>query len=391
MHRKQSKEMFRSSEYLERKARNTEQHLPNPFESLGDPSLLDRLFAETRISIKHFLPNLTYETRSEVAKNLIHAHIDALFDLKELTRLRAASELDCVAGDRAVRIPGKSIVAAFHVNSFRILPAFVARWSESTDLAILVSTAAMSAGKALYLNLFEKLQSLFDVTPHLIDVEKAGGLQRAIASAKRGAILFLYFDGFSGSGGMTRKDEKLLEVPFLQGKIKARQGVPFLSYILDAPIYVASSQKDETGYPTVHLTEAFSPSGLESREVYNSNVLFGLYSKLEQLVQTYIDSWEGWWYVYKTALPLRQKASTLQTNRSYSPGQLVKLNTESFDIFPIGEERLLANIETLRFKPLTISSFHSPILSEGVTQWSDDALLNQLRDAGALTTVENDE
>ena len=289
--------MYRDDAYMARKRAHLARVMPNPFSSLSDVELLPRLSASARVSLKHFLPELGYGDRCRIANDLVHTHAHAMFDFQELERLSDPSELDELCADPEMRIPAGSIVAAFHLGSFRLVPAIVARLGEAKDLALLLSTEALAVGGAMYRGMFAALRDVFEVRPHLVDVEKPGGLRRAVSLFRKGATIVVYFDGFSGTGGMVRKDEKLVDVEFLDGVVAARQGVPYLSRLLQAPIYCAYSTRDHQGLPSVRVVCSVTPDQSVSRDAYVRDTLRVLYGSLEGMLRAAPETWEGWWYL----------------------------------------------------------------------------------------------
>lgn len=381
--------VFRDDAYTARWRTYLADMMPNPFASLGDVGLLPRLSASARVSLKHFLPELPYDDRRRIADDLVKTHVHALFDFQELEGLSDPAELDELCAGPETTIPARSIVAAFHLGSFRLIPAIVARLGEAQDLVILLSTEALAVGGTMYRNMFAALRDVFEVRPHLVDVEKPGGLRRAASLFRNGATIVVYFDGFSGAGGMTRKDEKLMDTKFLDGVVAARQGVPFLSRLLKAPIYCAYSTRDCRGLPSVCVERSTTPDGTVSRDAYVNGTLSVLYSFLGRMLRAAPETWEGWWYVYKAAKPPIRTGNATATAEAGAPASFVRLDLESFDILPLGNERYLTDIQYLRFRGLPAGPEIDSLLGGASLPFrSDSVLLTTLLKAGALISVE---
>lgn len=187
------------------------------------------------------------------------------------------------------------VFCTLHLGSYRLINHFLGR--HGVRFTLVVDNATLEKQGDKFLAIRESNALYHDCDMRILNAESANiGLQM-IREVKAGRSLLFYIDGNTGVGGMSRQDDKLTVIPFLERQIFARKGIAFLAHVTQSPIVpVASFRRSEADYE-MHFFAPIVPDTQQPREAFavaTTRHIFGLF---ETLLRRYPEQWEGWLYL----------------------------------------------------------------------------------------------
>jgi len=289
-----------------------------------------RLALECKANIQRFLPGTDIDHEAFFRDALINrdwAVTDEDHDyILEDTEIR---------GDETFLQPGAGpvIFCTFHLGSYRLLNFLLARRGVDFSLVIDDTAVTLQAGK--FKNMFEKIErsSEFPGKFSILNAEKQNIGINMIRTLRGNSSLVLYLDGNSGVGGMERRDEKLLSVKFLGGRILARKGISYISYRTKIPIVPVYSFREGT-HNVMEVLPAIYPDASQASDDYCQATTQVLYDHLAQHLRSRPTQWEGWLYMQKFAdFDQAPEVKDLPTTDELS------FNQQRFDIYQSSDEK----------------------------------------------------
>lgn len=205
------------------------------------------------------------------------------------------------------------VFCTLHLGSYRLINHYLGR--HGVPFTLVVDHATLQNQGDKFLALKEASSAYQDCDLRVLNAESPSiGLQM-IREVKAGRSLLFYIDGNTGVGGMSRQDEKLTLIPFLEHQIFARKGIAFLAHVTRSPIVpVAAFRHGDVDFE-MHFFPPIVPDAQQAREVFAVETTRHIFGLFETLLRRYPEQWEGWLYVnhFVDLLALHQQHPPLLT------------------------------------------------------------------------------
>lgn len=140
--------------------------------------------------------------------------------------------------------------------------------------------------------------------------------------------ILVFADGASGTRADTK--EGRVAVPFLDGMVQLKQGIPFMSYLYGLPLYpiISANSVDKSAY---ELGNTITPQRDESRPDFIYRALYESYSALGTVIEKEPWRWECWAYMHTNGM-LQLEDADLALRQRNDPILLLPL-AERFCLF----------------------------------------------------------
>jgi len=252
------------------------------------------------------------------------------------------------------------IFCAYHLGSYRSIIGALAKLGY--DFTLIVNGKVYKNQKETIRQTVIDINERFNTSSNfeILNAEAYDTAMKMVKHLKKGQSIIAYADGNTGTGGAFRKDEKLLQLNFLDQAIFARQGITYASFLANVPIVpVISYRKKETDI-MLEFFEAIDPAKITSRKQYCQTITKQLFAYLEAKIRQYPLQWEGWLYVHKylnnLAVQEVQPSEEIENISPYlinkSENNLIEFNHERFSLFVIQEEGFLFDRDQYKAFPL---------------------------------------
>ncbi|TXF88463.1 hypothetical protein FUA23_14350 [Neolewinella aurantiaca] len=254
-----------------------------------------RLGLECKANLQRFFPGNDFDHAAFYRDTLINREW-AIADEDNDYILKDAE----IRGDKTFLQPGAgpAIYCTFHLGSYRLINFLLSR--SGVDFSLVIDDDAVRLQADKFNRIYERMERSpeYPGTFSILNAEKQNIGINMIRTLKSNRSLLLYLDGNSGVGGMDRRDEKLLSIELLAGRILARKGISYISYRTKTPIVPVYSFR-EGDKNVLELLPAVYPDVAMSSDEYCQATTQLLYDNLALHLRTRPTQWEGWLYVQK--------------------------------------------------------------------------------------------
>lgn len=190
------------------------------------------------------------------------------------------------------------IVVLFHLGHHMQLPLRLAQAGLSFDIVLDRSVYRRSQP------LFDRLQEemnihgrqhayLFSDDPSL--------LLRVRERLRKGRHLLVFADAASGAASPSTAKDVRVPIPFLQGELWLKKGIPLMAYLFDVALYPICYQHT-TECPSYVLHEPLAVRKQENREDFIRRALCQCYGLLAETVSRRPWVWECWPYLHSNGM-----------------------------------------------------------------------------------------
>ena len=173
-----------------------------------------------------------------------------------------------------------------------------------------------------------------------------------------GYSLFLYFDGNAGVGGVTRRDDKLISLPFLDANIMVRKGLDSIARMTKLPVALLECKRESIVQRTLIIEAAITPE-LLNRESKKDKLF--LTKKAYQYVQERVAkepyNWDSFLHCYYWLKPEDINSDDYQQGKYIikQSDNSAKFDDTIFDILNYSDGQYLVNINDLNHYKLPAS------------------------------------
>lgn len=250
------------------------------------------LFAVTSANLYNFLGREDFENHLDFFKNGLGHDVKANDDLNQfkgdcLEILDPKGYLNMQGG----KTP---LLMTFHTGSFNLLVSHFL--INSHQFYVLADTKTV--GESDYFKLSERYRKKFNNQAHIeiINIEEPGAIFHIVKKNKAGKLLLTYIDGMTVPT-QSKDNEKLMTVPFLNGRVRVRKEVPYISYLTDSPILLTLNYH-EGGKQFLKVYDPIQSEEGEDKEVYCQRALSEIFEHFGGHVKEYTEQWAKWSYVH---------------------------------------------------------------------------------------------
>ncbi|SKB49703.1 hypothetical protein SAMN05660841_00891 [Sphingobacterium nematocida] len=190
-------------------------------------------------------------------------------------------------------VPG--ILAMFHLGNHMHWPLLMAQ--EGVLFDVVLDKAVYDRNPELFDQLHRQMNKtntynyLFSEDPRLLF-----GIKRALATGKH---ILIFADGASGSVD-SQKDQRF-SIPFLEGNLNVKMGIPFISSAFNVPVYTLIDHKRRNSY-YLDALKPITQKAKEDRFDFVLRTLDVMYHQLEIIVNKQPERWECWAYLHKNGM-----------------------------------------------------------------------------------------
>src|SRR5690606_14987630 len=126
-------------------------------------------------------------------------------------------------------------------------------------------------------------------------------LLRARERLRSGRHLLVFADGASGTASPSAAKDQRVTVPFLQGEVQLKKGIPFMAYLFDVALYPLSWEETAKGGQYA-MQEYIADRYAENREDFIQRALCRCYDLLGEAVCRQPWIWECWPYLHTNGM-----------------------------------------------------------------------------------------
>jgi len=211
----------------------------------------------------------------------------------------------------------------------------------------------------------------------MLNVEEEGFIFKLRSKIKEGVPILAFIDGNKGVDGLSKENKNMLEIPFLCGKVKVRKGLPYMSYLMDIPLVLALTYK-ENGKHHLKVYEPICKSRDEDRDSFCMRAIRTIFSLFQAHLELYPDQWASWPYLHNWA-----DVTTFNPSANSSSKPIQKsvpfipiLNDRRFIPLKMNGEFLL--FDKKKYSAFSIDAEDAPLFSTKTTSSDKSKLLEDL-------------
>ena len=317
------------------------------------------LYASTSASLYNFLgssaPRDHMKTYNSVVSQALKAHQDLVnFGAEELTVIDPFFVL-AKAREQAC------IFITFHTGSFNLLVSHLLK--SGRQFYVLSDTQSM--GNKDYNEATERYRQEYknECSLEMLNVEEPKAIFNIIRKIREGASMVGFLDGNKGVDGQSKTNENLLDVNFLNGKVKVRKGLPYMAFITKTPVVLALNYEVK-GKKYLRIYEPITAEE-DDKEAFCIRTISTVFSHFGDHIVNHIDQWANWPYLHNwTDLDFfRNKLDRKEKNTEPSIGEEGSLTFNSDRFCPIRLDGELFLFDRVHYHLLPVEETHIPIFS----------------------------
>lgn len=251
------------------------------------------LYASTSANLFNFLGHTNVEEHYRLFKEVIEmayrAHHDLLsFEVDNLVIVDPHNVLDMLRTDQP------PIFVTLHTGSFNMLIAYLLK--HGFIFYALSDTESLEI--ADYHNVTHQYNQRYNNKGDFakINIELPGSIFRVIKKIKEGFPTMAFLDGNKGIGGQSKSNVNLLDIDFLNGKVRVRKGLATLSCLTLRPLVFALSYL-KGNRPFLEFYHPLECSG-SNKEAFANDAIQTIFKHFEAHVKQYPSQWCNWPYVH---------------------------------------------------------------------------------------------
>ena len=291
-----------------------------------------KIYAFTCANLRNLMPQvpkLNYEEFFK--KTLFNQQVSALEqDVPEIINsVQLRGQYDFLLQDSSSRI-----LCTFHLGSYRIINSILTKHNK--DYAILTDSRVIKEQSQEFILSWQKINDIYKTNGkfEIFDAERRDVLLKIARFLKEGnRYLVVYLDGNTGVGGQRNSsdNDNLIEIPFLNGSIKSRKGIAFISHLLKVPIVPVLNYRIDDEI-TLHFFNEIQTTEYADKEEFCSKSMTKLYNNFVDYLLLYPNQWEGWFYIHYS-LTIQSINSTFYLSQQTKNSDGHIFNDDQFDLF----------------------------------------------------------
>ncbi|SKC83334.1 lysophospholipid acyltransferase family protein [Ohtaekwangia koreensis] len=249
-------------------------------------------YASASANLYNFLGDTNFEHHMDVYKSVVDNALKAHEDIKNFA-VEHARVVD--PANVLEQLPERPVLfVTFHTGSYNNLVCLLLK--RGHQVHVLSDTDSVANNdynqvSELYSNRYKNGCSM-----EMVNVEEQGAIFSIIKQMKQGIVTLAYLDGNKGVGGQTKHNENMVDISFLNGRVKVRKGLAFISYLLKIPVVVVLNYTVD-GIDYIRFHEPIQPVE-KDREQYCLQTIQSIFDIFQQHVRQYYDQWSNWLYVH---------------------------------------------------------------------------------------------
>jgi len=321
----------------------------------SDPERRQRFDRTSGVMLEHFLGSTIWRQHQNPIDRITATQVGSAFDQdffihdQRFDLLDQWVDIEYPPGEDASLFDESSVFCAFHLNSYRLFWYLLRRRIQRPLFYILADHVIRDQNPEAARRL-GRLQDAESV--RIVPAESPLVMRMACEALNKGDSVLAYVDGNTGVGGKRRFDSRLLSIPFLNGKIRVRQGLPHMAYLSRRPLRPVQMLPGPDDGLTLRVHEAILPGRGEDRAQFAQRAMRCLYGLLETQVQDKPWAWTEWSTLHIATIADEVSAPEATQQAPPASGQPVAFNHARFELLPYPFGDVLLDRHTLRFYPV---------------------------------------
>jgi lauroyl/myristoyl acyltransferase len=292
--------------------------------------------------LSNYLPNIHHNEHEQIFRKIfLHQQLSifeqSFYDLPDYI---VYENLNVEIWDLLRKRP--SVICTFHTGSYRLINLFLAK--NKIPYSLVITSEVIQGQGDAFREIFKKLNEGSDTYEklNLIDASSSNSALQMIKELKKGRHLVVYIDGNSGAGKETIDNNNNCEIDFLNRRIFARQGVGFLSHVMQIPILTVASYRKSLSDIRLKFFDPLFSDAKQDRAVFAKKTTQHIFDLVAPIIKEYPEQWEAWLYLHKVADTTDNNFGT-NDELAIFPNSTDKLrfNSSCFGIFKIVKETFL--------------------------------------------------
>lgn len=331
-------------------------------------------YAATSANLLNFLGHHAFDDHFRIfnatLKNASKAHRDLLeFGSESLEIIDPFKTLELMDA----RAP---IFVTFHTGSYNMLASLLLKMGR--QIYVLSDTSSVNNGEYNSISKIYSEKYNNGCSSEMLNVEIGGTIFNIIKKIRQGALMIAYLDGNKGIGGQTKDNENLLDIDFLNGVVKVRRGLAFISYVTGSPLVLAlnytSGGKD--------FIRFYEPIRSEEKDKESAcvSMMNQIFKHFEEHVRLYPEQWSNWAYVHKWAdLTAFKGNPLLYTNdKPVSTGSKSwRFNSSRFCPLRVGENYFL--FDRILYQVIPVKNEYTELFSKNTSAAQRNSIFESLK------------
>lgn len=292
--------------------------------------------------LSNYLPQINHAEHVNIFKNIFLHQQLSIFEQSfyELPDYVVYENLN--AEVRRLLEKGGAIICTFHTGSYRLINLFLAK--NKIPFSLVLSKEAIETQGESFKKIFTELNSEDPEQANLklIDAESPESALQMIKDIRKGRCLVIYVDGNTGSGSETINNQNHCNIDFLHQKIFARQGVGFLSHMLQIPVLTVASFRKSINDIRLRFFNPIFPDMEEDRATAAGKMTQNIFDLITPIIKEYPEQWDAWMYLHKVCNVVNVPAHAFIPEMALpNANDKVIFNSASFGIFKIVQNSFL--------------------------------------------------
>ncbi len=252
--------------------------------------------------LSNYLPNILHSEHEQIFRNIFLHQQLSIFEQSfyDLSDYIVYENLNAEIWDLLRKRP--SIICTFHTGSYRLINLFLAK--NKIPYSLVISSEVIQQQGNAFKEMFKELDKGSDNYEkfNVIDATSPHSALQMIKELRKGRNLVVYIDGNSGAGNETIDNNNNCEIDFLSWKIFARQGVGFLSHVMQTPVLTVVSYRKTITDIRLKFFDPISSDPKQDRKVSAKKTTQHIYDLVAPIIKLYPEQWEAWLYLHKVAV-----------------------------------------------------------------------------------------
>lgn len=247
-------------------------------------------FVLASTNLSQFLPKINKNKHKRIVKEILY-HQKLTWNQQSNLSVIKKCKIKGYKIDESIE---PSIFCSFHLGVYRLNLSYLLY--KKIPVSLVASSEVIRKQKNEIINHYKNITGKEDFV--IINSESSTSLLQMARELKNGRSLFIYIDGNSGVGGISREKGSMLKTKFFNRPIFVRKGVAFLSHFTKTRIILMMSYR-KCLINNIQIYNPIYPSLTNEREKYCIEKTNYIYSLFSEYLKKYYKQWEGWFYIHK--------------------------------------------------------------------------------------------
>ncbi len=260
------------------------------------------------------------------------------------------------------------IFSSFHFGMYRLMNLFLTK--NNIPYTILIPQKSLLKERDIFKSIYGTMypDRSFD-SIRFIELESPSLTLKMLRELKQGRSLFVYFDGYRGSGNIqeNKRYNQDGQISFLGKKLLARVGIAYIAQMASVPLITGLSYRKSIDDLRLHFFEPVFPDSSISKEKFARDTTQTLYNRFSSFLTDFPGQWEAWLYLHRSLPHYDLHNDTFNKSKNIIPHlKNFQINHHEFGIFKIDNKAYLFNKRSYTSYPIDNEVFN--LLENSITR-----------------------